>query len=205
MLEPMRNHWYWRPGWRVGRSFYTWHLTMGADPAVHELVADYADLIGKLPMLDPVPTRWLHLTTQGVGFTDEVDQGDLERIVAATRTRCAGLAPIAVTLGPAKFDPEGFYLPVTPLDPLVELRDALRGAIGEVWGSGNVPESTGFRPHVTLGYSNAAGPAEPVADAVADYPQHAVQTTVTSVSLIDLNRDHQEYQWANVAELALGG
>src|SRR5262249_45337699 len=21
----LRNHWYWRPGWRPGRHFYTWH------------------------------------------------------------------------------------------------------------------------------------------------------------------------------------
>jgi 2'-5' RNA ligase len=201
----MRNHWWWRPGWHVGRSFYTWHLTVGDDPEVRQLAADYAELLGKLPMLDPVPTRWLHLTTQGVGFTDEVDQADLERIITATRARCAGLAPITVMLGPARFDPEGFYLPVTPLDPLVELRDALRDAIGDVWGSENVPESAaGFRPHVTLGYSNSAGPAEPISEAFSGYPQHAALTTITTVSLINLNRDDQEYRWSDVAGVEFG-
>ncbi|MGH3777668.1 MAG: hypothetical protein ACRDRR_18385 [Pseudonocardiaceae bacterium] len=35
----MRDHWWW-PGWRVGRSSYTWHVTFDDQPAVHRLAAE---------------------------------------------------------------------------------------------------------------------------------------------------------------------
>jgi hypothetical protein len=37
----MRNHWWWRPGWDVGRRYYTWHLTFGGQHDVHRLAAEY--------------------------------------------------------------------------------------------------------------------------------------------------------------------
>jgi hypothetical protein len=70
-LEPMRDHWWWRPGWTVGRSFYTWHVTFANHASGQQLVTAYAPMFVRLPMLDPVPMRWLHLTLQGIGFTDE--------------------------------------------------------------------------------------------------------------------------------------
>ncbi|MEV4362688.1 hypothetical protein [Nonomuraea sp. NPDC049625] len=30
-----RGHWWWRPGWRVGRSFYTWHILVEDQPELH--------------------------------------------------------------------------------------------------------------------------------------------------------------------------
>src|SRR4051794_39008380 len=101
-LERMRDHWWWRPGWRVGRSFYTWHITFTDQPAAAQLVADYAPMLAQLPQLEPVPLEWLHLTMQGIGFTDEVDRADVDRIVDAAHKRCAELEPFAVTIGPAR-------------------------------------------------------------------------------------------------------
>lgn len=37
----MRNHWWWRPGWRSGRSFYTWHITFADQPEARRLHAAY--------------------------------------------------------------------------------------------------------------------------------------------------------------------
>ena len=158
VLEPMRDHWWWRPGWEVGRSFYTWHVTFADQPGAHQLIEDYAPALKDLPMFDPIPLRWIHLTTQGIGFTDEVDQSDIGKITDAVRLHCAAIAPFTVTLGPAHVDPEALMLPVRPIEPLVALRNAIRAGIGDVWGVDNVPESAdGFNPHVSLGYSNAAG------------------------------------------------
>jgi hypothetical protein len=134
-LEPMRDHWWWRPGWRVGRSFYTWHVTFANQPAAHQLASDYTPVLAKLPMLDPIPVRWLHLTTQGIDHVPE------------------------------------------PAD--------------------------GFRPHVSLAYSNSAGPAEPLATALAAHTGHTAEVVVSSVSLIDLNRDRKTYEWTDVATVQL--
>ncbi|MEO6085160.1 MAG: 2'-5' RNA ligase family protein [Umezawaea sp.] len=204
-LEPVRDHWWWRPGWKVGRSFYTWHVTFADQPAAQRLVADYAHALAALPMFDPVPVRWLHLTLQGIGFTDEVPRGDVDRIVATARKRCAELEPFTVVIGPAHVDPESIQMPARPLEPLAELRLAIRAAIGDVWGPDNVPEpEEGFRAHVSLGYANAAGPAAPVAKALDVHGGHTAEVTVTSVSLIDLNRDDKAYEWTDVATVTLG-
>ncbi|CRK61810.1 hypothetical protein [Alloactinosynnema sp. L-07] len=204
-LEPMRDHWWWRPGWRPSRSFFTWHFTFADQPAAERLVADYAHIFEKLPMLDAVPLRWLHLTTQGIGFTDEVGRGDLDRMIEATRERCARLEPFTVTLGPAHVDPETVQMPVRPAEPLVRVRAAIRDAIADVWGADQVPEAAdSFRAHVTLAYSNAAGPADPIAVALAAYGDRKADVTVSAVSLIDLNRDRKSYEWTDVESVELG-
>jgi hypothetical protein len=86
-LSSMIDHWYWRPGWHVGRSFYTWHITFEHAPEVQDLAAFYQNEI-RLPTLDPVPSEGLHLTMQGVGFADEVSPQDLKAIETAARERC---------------------------------------------------------------------------------------------------------------------
>jgi 2'-5' RNA ligase len=189
----LRNHWWWRPGWRVGRSFYTWHVTFADQPGVHQLAATYAPLLATLPLLDPIPFRWLHLTMQGLGFTDEVDPGDVAAIHEAAATRLAELEPCTVTLRPPRVNAEALYLPVQPVEPLRQVRATIRRAIREVWGEPNVPEATdGWQPHVSLAYANAPGPLQPVADALATYPAQTAEVEITTVSLIDLNRDNKD-------------
>ncbi|MGH3825821.1 MAG: 2'-5' RNA ligase family protein [Pseudonocardiaceae bacterium] len=201
----MRDHWWWRPGWRVGRSFYTWHVTFDDQPAAHQLAADYVPILEDLPTLDPIPVRWLHLTMQGIGFTDEVARADIEAIVEAARDRCAELTLFTITLGPARVDPEALMLPVWPPEPVACLRATIRTAIADVRGPDNVPESPDdFRPHVSLAYSNAAGPAAPIAQRLTARPVTSAEITVRRATLIDLNRDHRAYQWTDVATAELG-
>lgn len=198
--QAMRDHWWWRPGWQVGRSFYTWHLTFDDQPAAHRLTADYAPILEGLSTLDPVPVGWLHLTMQGIGFTDTVERADLEAIVHAAQQRCGQLAPFTITLGPARVDPEALMLPVQPAEPVIALRTAIRDAIADVWGPERVPENAdGFRPHVSLAYSKTAGPAEPIIERLATRPVTSAEITVHEATLIDLNRDHRTYQWTDIA------
>ncbi|MBW4722311.1 2'-5' RNA ligase family protein [Saccharothrix obliqua] len=203
--DRMCDHWWWRPGWETGRSFYTWHITFADQPGTQRLVDDYAPVLAALPQIDPIPVRWLHLTLPGIGFTEEVDLHDIDLIVDAARERCAELEPITVTIGPAHVDPESIQMPARPLRPLADLRLAIRAAIGDVRGTDNVPEAeAGFRAHVSLGYSNTAGPMKPVARALDAHGGHTGEVVVSSVSLINPNRDHKAYEWTDVATVLLG-
>jgi 2'-5' RNA ligase len=202
-VTELQDHWYWRPGWRVGRSFYTWHITFAEAPAVATLADEYAAALADLPEYDPIPLQWLHLTMQGIGFTDEIDQATADRVVEAARARLATVPPMDVTIGPAVIDPEALKLPVQPVEPLTAVRDAIREAITDVCGE--VSESPEYRPHVSLGYSNTSGPAQRALDALARHEPHTAEVTVDAVALIDLNRDHKMYQWTTVAEAKLGG
>ncbi len=176
----MRDHWWWRPGWRVGRRFYTWFLTFEGQHDVHRLARAYQDRLD-VPSLDLVPLEWLHLTTQGVGFVDEVNEEDTERVASAAQARCASLGPFTLTLGPARVTSEGVVLDVAPTEPVCALREVLRAAVADVWSVDRVPE-TGKElvPHVSLAYSNTAAWAAPVVEVVEGVSARPAGMTVTA-------------------------
>ncbi|MEV0003412.1 2'-5' RNA ligase family protein [Micromonospora sp. NPDC050980] len=202
-LPTLTEHWYWRPGWRPDRQFYTWHLTFKHQPDLHQFVTELQDRLA-LPGLDLVPLDCLHLTMQGVGFVDEVSDSDIDAVVAEARRRCADLAPLRLSLGPVDPDAEGIGLLVTPWQPVEQLRDRIRAAIGAVWPS--VPEpADGFRPHVTIAYSRKATSTAPIRERLAELRSlPAATATIHTASLIALRREHHTYRWSSVATLTLG-
>jgi 2'-5' RNA ligase len=203
--DQIRDHWYWRPGWSVGRRFYTWHLTFADQPGVADFAATYRDLLEARPETDPIPADWLHLTMQGVGFIDEVDRHDIDKIVDAARRRCAQLEPFVLTVGAPYIDPESVQIAVQPPEPVRELRLALRAAIGEIWTPTDVPETeTPFRPHMSLAYINRDGPAGPLVSAIETITTPPATATIRQCQMIIINRDDKMYKWDVYASVNLG-
>jgi len=134
-LDSTIDHWFWRPGWHIGRSHYTWHVTFDADSPVRALAAAYQAAVD-LPFLDRVPLAGLHLTVQGVGFTDEVPRTELDAVVSAAGEALAAIPGFTLALGPADADEQGVPLAVRPFAPITAVRHALRRAIGAVRGPG---------------------------------------------------------------------
>ena len=200
----MENHWRWKRGWRPGRSSYAWHITFAGQQQVARLADECASVLAGLPDLDVVPTRWLHLTMQKVGFTDEVGRDDLDAILAAVRQRRAAPRPVGCTLGPAGVFAEAVLLPVAPVEPLRAIRSEVRAAMAKVWPAERIPgDANDFMPHVSVAYSRGTGPAEPVIDAIGRVPTRA-EVVVDTLSLIELNRDHEMWQWTELAQVPLG-
>lgn len=200
----MASHWWWRPGWRPGRRMYAWHVTFPDAPAVQALAAAARERLAGLPGIDLVPGQWLHLTTQGVGFTDEVSDGDLAAVAGAGRARLARVAPATVTIGPARVVTEGVGCDAWPAQSLTPARDAVRDAIGDVRGAARVPEASEWWPHVSLGYASAAGPAGPFEAALDGFTDVAPHT-VSAIQLIRLGRDNHQWEWDVCATVPLGG
>ncbi|MEV0810918.1 2'-5' RNA ligase family protein [Micromonospora sp. NPDC050200] len=203
-LPELTEHWYWRPGWRTDRQFYTWHLTFDHQPELHQLVT-YLQSQLALPGLDLVPLDGLHLTMQGLGFTDEVSDKNLDAIVAEARERCVSLPPLELSLGPVDPDAEGIGLLIQPWDQVERLRTSIREAIGAVWRT--VPEAAqGFRPHVTIAYSGSAAPTGPIRDRLASLRhQPPAQVKINEVPLIALRREGRTYRWTTIATVPLIG
>ncbi|MER7471715.1 2'-5' RNA ligase family protein [Micromonospora sp. NPDC000018] len=203
-LPALTEHWYWRPGWRADRQFYTWHLIFERQPELHHLVTDLQRQL-VLPGLDLVPLEGLHLTMQGLGFTDEVSVPDLNAIVAEVRQRCIGLPPLELSLGPVDPDAEGIGLLVQPWGRVEHLRATIRDAIGAVWPT--VPEpADGFRPHVTIAYSGSPAPTDPISARLAELrSKPPVRVTISEVSLIALRRENRTYRWTTAAAVPLAG
>ena len=202
--ETMADHWWWRPGWAVGRRFYTWHLTFaGPECAVLQaLAAAYRKALEPVPGLDLIPDEWLHLTMQGLGFTDEVDGGDVDAIVEAARRRLAGLEPFELEFTRPIITPEAVQWRTDPTGPAL-VRDAIRDAVAQVWPE--VPEAAaGFKAHVSIAYSNATGPAAPVQAALDRVEAAPALVRVQAAQLIVLGRDTHAYTWSTHATVPLG-
>jgi len=204
-VSRVSNHWYWRPGWRVGARFYTWHITFNEQSDVTSLADAYRDVLGTQSTLDVVPNEWLHLTMQGIGFVNEVSGDDVDAIVAHARTRCAALAPMKLTFGAPHVDPESIQIAIEPAEAVRNLRAAIRAAIGDVWGADHVPEAAEpYDPHMSLAYINADGPVGPLADALGRLPKLSAAAIVSSCQLIILNRDNGMYVWEPYATVNIG-
>jgi 2'-5' RNA ligase len=191
--DHMADHWRWRPGWRPGRRKYAWHFTFEGHPEVHELAASYQARLTALPGLDLIPARWLHLTTQDVGFTDEVSDEEVSALLAASADRLKGFAAQRVTLGPALVAAEAIMLDVIPPGGLAAIRHELRETIADVLGAARLTKQDAWTPHVSVAYSNGTGPQAPYVAAVRG--GGTTQTVTGTVRLIVLGRDNRLYQW----------
>ncbi|GII60610.1 hypothetical protein Skr01_06950 [Sphaerisporangium krabiense] len=203
--DRMRDHWWWRPGWSVGTRMYTWHVTFGGQAALHQITERYQAALGALPGVDLIPLQWLHLTMQGVGFTDQVPDAEVRKITAAAEEHLTAHPPITFTVGAPIVDPEAILFRVEPADQLRRVRDSVRAAITDVWGAHRVPDAPEWTPHVSLAYSNGEGSAAPYLEAVHGVAADPVTVTVNAVQLIRLDRDTKVYKWDTVASVPLGG
>jgi 2'-5' RNA ligase len=198
--DALRNHWWWRPGWQVGTRFYTWHLTFDGRDRVHQLVDHYQSVLTGFTGLDLVPHRWLHVTMQGVGHVDQVDDDQVDHIISAVRERLAGLDRVFIRFERPVVRPEAIALPALPPSQITQVRTAIRAALGEVLGEAQVPEtSLGYQPHLSLAYSNGHQPAAEIATALEASPGEPVDLEVTEAALIIQHRDNYMYEWTTRA------
>lgn len=192
----MRNHWWWRPGWQKGRSFWTWHFTFEGATELHDLVCAYQAELADIPTLDLVPQQWLHLTVQGLGFTDEVPSETVAQVRETVAEEFRAQQPVEVRFGRAIIRPEAVAVPPAPIQEVVETKKRIRRAMTTVLGEANVPESAdGFQPHVSLAYSNGDSSPEAIRDALDRVTSSVAHASLEAPRLIRLNRDHRMYEW----------
>jgi 2'-5' RNA ligase len=207
-VTAVRNHWWWRPGWRTGHHFYACHFTLDGQPQLRALVKHYQDAISHLPNLDLIPPQWLHITTQGIGFADEIWPEDLAAVTAAVGERLRRLEPPRATFHRPTIRHEAVYLRADPPQPLYQVRMAVYDAITSVLGPDKFseprPGPQQFTPHVSAAYINSAGPVEPIAQAISTVDPPPVTATFGAISLVEFHRDHRMYEWINATPLPIG-
>ena len=142
------------------------------------------------------------IAMQGIGFADEVSDGDLKAITGAAGARLAMVPPVTITFGPPMVAGEGVTCWVSPARALDQVRDAVRAGIADVWGADRVPESPDWTAHVSVAYANADGPGATIDAALEG--MGGTETTVRAVDLICLGRDNHVYEWETIASLSLG-
>lgn len=203
--DTMTNHWWWRPGWHVGTRFYAWHITQEGQPGLLDLARRYRDAVSTIRTLDPIPDEWLHMTVQGIGHVEDINDAALDFVTLRVAVRLQELAPITTSYRRAHIADEALILPPADPEPFTEVRRAIRAGITDALGE--CPESEdGFHGHVSVAYSNATADAAPIRAAL-DRVEPATPTpaTYTQVSLIRMHRDHRMYEWDTVRAVPLGG
>jgi 2'-5' RNA ligase len=200
----MTDHWWWRPGWRVGTRFYAWHITQDDQPEVRDLAQRYRAAVSTIETLDPIPDEWLHMTMQGLGHVEDINIAALDFVTLRVAERLRTLAPITTSYQRAEITSEAVIL--TPDDPeaFAEARRAIRAGITDALGE--CPESEdGFRAHVSVAYGNADADAAPIRAALDRAEPVAPSTaTYTKVSLIRMHRDQRMYEWDVIRAVPLG-
>ncbi len=200
----MTDHWWWRPGWRVGTRFYAWHITQDDQPEVRDLAQRYRAAVSTIETLDPIPDEWLQMTMQGVGHVEDINIAALDFVTLRVADRLRALAPITTSYQRADITSEAVILAPDDPEAFAEVRRAIRAGITDALGE--CPESEdGFRAHVSVAYGNADADAAPIREALDRAEPVAPSTaTYTKVSLIRMHRDQRMYEWDVMREVPLG-
>lgn len=192
----LHNHWYWRPGHRPGRPFYTWHLTFDSQHDLHRLVAEYHKALRHVPGLDLVPIPWLHVTMQGIGFADEVSDTDRDAIINAASRRLATIQAPTLTFHHITIRPEAITLYPNPTQPVRTIRAEIRQAIADVWGISHVPDAADtYQPHLSIAYVNSHAQPPRIVEVLSAKNPDPARVVVTFASCIAQQRVNHSYQW----------
>lgn len=180
------------------------------DSELGQLFAGCNAVFAQYPML-VVPERWRHITVQPINHVRTADIGQDQRAAfAAVLTSALSEVPAWTwTMGSPVVSGRAALLDTSPDEPFELLLDAVRRAVGEVFGS--APLSYDTRPaHMTLCYpreSLAFTPAREVRQKLRRVrPSHA-PLRVGSVHLVDVHQDADAgfYWWDHVHTFCLGG
>jgi len=202
--EELVDHWWWRPGWRIGTRFYAWHVTVADLDPLAGHVAAYQEALVQFGFLDLIPRRWLHLTVQGLDHVHAVSARERDAVVDAVRQRLAVIPAPVLTFGRTVLGREAVAVPPVDPQPLRVVHAAVRAGIEAIRGPAAGAPSEQYRPHVSAAYVNAAAGPDPVRAALDAVAADPVQITLTHATLIEMHRDHRRYEWTTIATADLG-
>jgi hypothetical protein len=202
----MRDHWS-KPEWPAPRSFLSWYVVFD-DAQLSEHVESLQRQLSDLDYLDLVPSDALHLTVQGVEYTDRLTPYEMDRIADSGRQACADCEPFALLIGPIGGYAGGAFLRATHA-PAQHLRDrlntAVRNVLGDSWSPPNEP--TTFKPHVSITYCHAAARVVAAAEFIERIrgmrDVASIEVQVACVDLVELRREQRVYRWDHRSHVEL--
>ncbi|MEV4270357.1 2'-5' RNA ligase family protein [Micromonospora aurantiaca (nom. illeg.)] len=159
-------------------------MTFEDQPELYRLADSYRSAVAAAPTATLIPDQWLHLTVQGIGFTDETSDATLGAVIEEAGKQLAQLPAVAVEFGAIVVADEAIVMPALPVQ---RLRAATRTAIRRVVGEDQVSEDPSrYRPHVSVAYLTADGPSEPYVQAVQSVAPDPATVSISHVDLIEI-------------------
>lgn len=199
----LRDRWANRPEPPEGQGTVYWHALMAQYPQARAAADDAQAILAGFDGLHLTPSDWLHMTVLVVGSTEQVPRDHLPRLLDAARSALDGVSAPAVTLEHVLYHPEAIILAVEPVDTLRAIRRSIDSATSMVVG-GKVDEgaTAHWVPHMTVGYSTASQPADPIIAALGTSIP-ARRLVVEAVTLVVQWGPERQWDWEPVGVIRL--
>lgn len=201
------DRWDKRPDPRPGLGVVYWHMLLGDNSQVAAVAATAQSRLARFPGLHMTPLRWLHLTLLVAGTTDDIDAAAMQEMLIHARSALSNQPPATVQLGRIIYHPEAIMLAVAPREALGSMLRSVQSATRTVTGrdgSVNGGSSARWIPHITLCYSEACQPAEPIISFLGTN-LGTYETTVDSISLVVQRGPERLWDWEPVSTIRLTG
>ncbi|MEU1235824.1 MULTISPECIES: hypothetical protein [Micromonospora] len=93
-------------------------MTFEDQPELYRLADSYRSAVAAAPTATLIPDQWLHLTVQGIGFTDETSDATLGAVIEEAGKQLAQLPAVAVEFGAIVVADEAIVMPALPVQRL---------------------------------------------------------------------------------------
>jgi 2'-5' RNA ligase len=199
----MIDRWQDRPDPAPGEGLIYWHMLVGTDPDVIALAYEARRKLASFTGLHLTPYAWLHMTALIAGPASEINGEQIRQMATTAGRRLADVPPIAVTVGKILFHPEAIMLAAQPAEALLPVLEAVRDATQEATGRpGRTGSKLPWTPHITIAYSTAHQPAEPIITALGQsLPERKVQ--ISTVSVVNQRGPERSWDWHLEATIRL--
>src|SRR6266566_3428242 len=194
----MINRWRDRPQPRRGEGTVYWHMLMRDHPEVADLAQQAQERLAPFAAgLHMTPREWLHMTTLVAGPAERFTCDQLQQMTDVAAQLLGDVPPITVTLGRILYHPEAIMLGVSPMEALLPIRDAAVKATRLVTGREDEPDPPRWIPHVTICYSTANQPAQPIIDRLG-LKLPACDIQISALNLVIQHGSELRWDWSVV-------
>jgi 2'-5' RNA ligase len=201
----MVNRWDDRPEPGLGEGTVYWHMLMRDHPEVAELARQAKQRLAPFATgLHMTPQEWLHMTTFVAGPAVKFSPEQLQQMTRTAKELLASRPPIPITLGRILYHPEAIMLGVASSVPLIPMREAAAKATYTVTGCPEAATDTSqWTPHVTICYSIADQPAQPIIDTLGlQLPERKIE--IDALQLVIQHGPERLWDWSIVSTINLG-
>jgi 2'-5' RNA ligase len=200
----MIDRWHDRVEPAPGEGLIYWHMLVGTDPDVIAIASEARRKLAPFTGLHMTPYVWLHMTALIAGPASEISDEQIQQMANIAGQRLAHIPPITVTLGKILFHPEAIMLAAQPAEALLPVLEAAQEATQEVISRpGQAASKLPWTPHITIAYSTARQPAEPIITALGrSLPERKVQ--ISTISVVNQRGPERSWDWHPEATIRFG-
>lgn len=204
--DQLVDRWEHRSDASPGAGTVYWHVLVGHHPQVQELVIEAQKRLSGFGGLHMTPLQWLHITTLIAGTTNDIVPDDMKKMLTDAELSLSQTLPITISLGRVLYHPEAIVLEVQPDHALGPILEAAQFATSAVTGENGVTgtPASSWMPHITLCYSTARQPAEPIISALGK-TLPSCEITVDALSLVIQRGPERLWDWHHVGTAYLRG